>query len=194
MFIFSRIFRNSLATQPTLAGALYGAGAGLAINASWRIACPVSTLWHALGAHGAAIIATTALGAVIGRFVGNRKLHAVRVGQVGNLRPIVNRPSLKFSRELFRVSPLSTSEQLPHSPSTALFFSRAARLPHMATERKPPGESRVSAGDYFRKGLCRNGPPPRYRFNWPALAAPSRVSRHGLRPHAVPEEVYHQRG
>src|SRR5262249_35173900 len=49
---------------------LYGAGAGLAINAGWRIACPFSTLWHALGAHGAAI-----LGALIGRVLGNRRLH-----------------------------------------------------------------------------------------------------------------------
>ena len=52
VLIFSWVFRNSLATRPTVAGALYGAGAGLAINAGWRIACPVSTPWHALGAHG----------------------------------------------------------------------------------------------------------------------------------------------
>jgi hypothetical protein len=73
--LFSWVFRNSLATRPTAAGALYGAGAGLAINADWRIACPISTPWHALGAHGAAIIATVILGALIGRFLGNRKLH-----------------------------------------------------------------------------------------------------------------------
>jgi hypothetical protein len=72
---FSWLFRNSLATRPTVAGALYGAGAGLAINAGWRIACPVSTPSHALGAHGAAIIATVILGALIGRFLGNRRLH-----------------------------------------------------------------------------------------------------------------------
>jgi len=75
VLLFSVIFRNSLATRPAEAGALYGAGAGLAINAGWRIACPVSTLWHALGAHGAAIIATVILGALIGRFIGNRRLH-----------------------------------------------------------------------------------------------------------------------
>src|SRR5215471_6488579 len=72
VLFFSWMFRNSLATRPTVAGALYGAGAGLAINAGWRIACPVSTPWHALGAHGAAIIATAILGALIGRFLGNR--------------------------------------------------------------------------------------------------------------------------
>jgi hypothetical protein len=76
VLFFSWVFRNSLATRPTAAGALYGAGAGLAINATWRIACPVSTLWHALGAHGTAIIATVILGALIGRFLGNRRLHS----------------------------------------------------------------------------------------------------------------------
>jgi hypothetical protein len=75
VLFFSWVFRNSLAIRPTVAGALYGAGAGLAINAGWRIACPVSTPWHALGAHGAAIIATVILGALIGRFLGNRRLH-----------------------------------------------------------------------------------------------------------------------
>jgi hypothetical protein len=75
VLFFSWVFRTSLATRPTVAGALYGAGAGLAINAGWRIACPVSTLGHALGAHGAAIIATVILGALIGRFSGNRRLH-----------------------------------------------------------------------------------------------------------------------
>jgi hypothetical protein len=74
VLLFSRLFRNSLATRPTVAGALYGAGAGLAINAGWRIACPVSTPWHALGAHGAAIIATVSLGAFIGRSLG-RTMH-----------------------------------------------------------------------------------------------------------------------
>ena len=74
VLLFSWVFRNSLAARPTVAGALYGAGTGLAINAGWRIACPVSTPWHALGAHGAAIVATVALGALIGRFLGNRRL------------------------------------------------------------------------------------------------------------------------
>src|SRR5579875_384269 len=73
VFLFSRLFRNSLAIRPGVAGTLYGAGAGIAINAGWRIACPYSTLRHALGAHGAAIIATVLLGALIGRFLGNRR-------------------------------------------------------------------------------------------------------------------------
>ncbi len=73
VLFFSWMFRNSLATCQTEAGALYGAGAGLAINAGWRIACPVSTPWHTLGAHGAAIIATVIVGALIGRFIGHRR-------------------------------------------------------------------------------------------------------------------------
>jgi len=73
VLFFSWVFRNSLAIRPTVSGALYGAGAGLAINAGWRIACPFSTPWHALGAHGAAIIATVILGAFMGRYLGNRR-------------------------------------------------------------------------------------------------------------------------
>jgi hypothetical protein len=75
VLLFSWVFRNSLATRPTVAGALYGAGAGLAVNAGWRISCPVSTPWHALGAHGAAILATVGLGALIGRALENRRRH-----------------------------------------------------------------------------------------------------------------------
>jgi hypothetical protein len=73
VFLFSWLFRNSLAIRPAIAGALYGASAGIAINAGWRIACPYSTLRHSLGAHGAAIIATVILGALIGRFLGSRR-------------------------------------------------------------------------------------------------------------------------
>jgi hypothetical protein len=76
VLLFSWIFRNSLAIRPTVAGALYGAGAGVAINAGWRIACPFPTLRHTLGAHGAAIVATVILGALIGRFLGARRFHS----------------------------------------------------------------------------------------------------------------------
>ena len=74
VLLFSWMFRNSLAIRPAVAGALYGAGAGIAINAGWRIACPYPTLRHSLGAHGIAIIATVLLGALIGRFVRARRL------------------------------------------------------------------------------------------------------------------------
>jgi hypothetical protein len=65
--LFSWVYRRSMATRPAVAGALYGAGAGVAINAGWRLACPVSTPWHALGAHGTAVVATAILGALVGR-------------------------------------------------------------------------------------------------------------------------------
>jgi hypothetical protein len=64
--LFSLVYRNALATRPIIAGALYGGGAGVAINAGWRLACPVSDPWHALGAHGTAVAATVLLGALIG--------------------------------------------------------------------------------------------------------------------------------
>jgi hypothetical protein len=76
VLLFSWLFRNSLAIRPAVAGALYGAGAGVAINAGWRIACPFPALRHALGAHGAAIIATVLLGALIGRFLGSRRFQS----------------------------------------------------------------------------------------------------------------------
>jgi hypothetical protein len=76
VLLFSWIFRNSLATRPTVAGALYGAGAGVAINAGWRIACPYPTLRHTLGAHGTAIVATVLLGALIGRFLRARRFQS----------------------------------------------------------------------------------------------------------------------
>lgn len=75
MLLFGLIYRKSIAAQPTLAGALYGAAAGVAVNADWRIVCPVSTLAHTLGAHGTAIIVTTLLGALLGRAWGARGLH-----------------------------------------------------------------------------------------------------------------------
>jgi hypothetical protein len=76
VLLFSWMFRNSLATRPTVAGALYGAGAGIAVNAGWRIACPFAPLRHTLGAHGTAIFATVLLGALIGRFLRTRRFHS----------------------------------------------------------------------------------------------------------------------
>ena len=70
--LFSWVYRNSLATRPAVAGALYGAGAGVAINAGWRLACPISDPWHVLGAHGTPVVATALLGALVGRLLGAR--------------------------------------------------------------------------------------------------------------------------
>jgi len=60
---FAWTFRHSLAARPALAGALYGASAGISVNAGWRLACPISAPSHSLGAHGLALLATTLLGA-----------------------------------------------------------------------------------------------------------------------------------
>lgn len=73
VLIFSRMFRNSLANRPMMAGLLYGLGAGLAINSAWRVACPISTPLHALGAHGAAILLTALAGAMLGRLLGGER-------------------------------------------------------------------------------------------------------------------------
>ena len=72
VLLFGRLFRDSLANRPALAGLLYGFGAGLAINAAWRIACPISTPLHVLGAHGLAILGTALLGALLGRLMGRK--------------------------------------------------------------------------------------------------------------------------
>jgi hypothetical protein len=67
--LFGWVFRHSLAARPAFAGALYGAGAGIAVNAGWRLACPVSTPWHAIGAHGAAVVLTTLLGMFAAQYI-----------------------------------------------------------------------------------------------------------------------------
>jgi hypothetical protein len=61
------LFRRTLAVRPAFAGALYGIGAGVAVNAGLRMACRISEPWHALGAHGLAIVATGFLGAMIAK-------------------------------------------------------------------------------------------------------------------------------
>lgn len=62
---FAWFFRHSLAARPALAGAIYGAGAGITVNGGWRLACPVSTPWHFFTAHGPAMVFAVALGAVV---------------------------------------------------------------------------------------------------------------------------------
>jgi hypothetical protein len=69
---FTLFFRRSLVARPGLAGALYGAGAGVAVNAGWRLACPLSTPWHAIGAHGSAIVATALIGSFAARQISKR--------------------------------------------------------------------------------------------------------------------------
>jgi hypothetical protein len=65
-------FGHSLAARPALAGALYGASAGITVNAGWRLACPISAPSHSVAAHGAAVIATTLLGALVVHWMAKR--------------------------------------------------------------------------------------------------------------------------
>ena len=57
--------RRSLAERPALVGALFGAGAGIVVNASWRLSCPVSSPSHSLLAHGSPVIIATLAGAIL---------------------------------------------------------------------------------------------------------------------------------
>ncbi len=66
------LFRRSLAARPAIAGTLYGAGAGVAVNAGWRLACPISTPSHSMVAHGLAVVATAVLGAASAHLIAKR--------------------------------------------------------------------------------------------------------------------------
>jgi hypothetical protein len=55
--------------RPQIAGALYGAGAGLLSDAGWRIFCHYSDPGHVLPAHLGAVVAASLLGAVTGRLL-----------------------------------------------------------------------------------------------------------------------------
>lgn len=57
--------RRLLAERPALVGALFGAAAGVVVNAGWRLSCPVSSPSHALGAHAGPILITTLVGAAV---------------------------------------------------------------------------------------------------------------------------------
>lgn len=70
--IFAWSFRDALGAYPSLTGALYGTGAGITVNAGWRLVCPISTPWHFLAAHGPAVAATTLLGAIAARLIAKR--------------------------------------------------------------------------------------------------------------------------
>ena len=52
--------------RPVLAGALYGAGAGILSDAGWRLFCHYSDPGHVLPAHLGAVVAATVLGALTG--------------------------------------------------------------------------------------------------------------------------------
>jgi hypothetical protein len=68
---------RSLPGQPWLAGALFGAGAGLTADAGWRLVCPVSDPWHVLVSHTGAVVVLATIGAV-GAYLVARKNYTVR--------------------------------------------------------------------------------------------------------------------
>ncbi|MGC2657792.1 MAG: NrsF family protein [Bryobacteraceae bacterium] len=72
VILFARLFRHSLSPYPAVAGAIYGTGAGVAVNSGWRLACPISTPSHSLGAHGTAILVTALGGAVAAHLLARR--------------------------------------------------------------------------------------------------------------------------
>ena len=59
--------------RPQIAGALYGAGAGLLSDAGWRLFCHYSDPAHVLTAHLGAIVAASLLGALVGRLLRRRR-------------------------------------------------------------------------------------------------------------------------
>jgi hypothetical protein len=58
--------------RPQIAGALYGAGAGLLSDAGWRLFCHYSDPGHVLPSHLGAVVAATLLGALTGRLLRRR--------------------------------------------------------------------------------------------------------------------------
>jgi hypothetical protein len=55
--------------RPQIAGALYGAGAGLLSDAGWRLFCHYSDPGHVFPSHLGAVIAAALLGALTGRLL-----------------------------------------------------------------------------------------------------------------------------
>ena len=58
---------RAFALRPALAGALYGLGAGLMVDAGWRLFCHFSHPAHVVGAHFLAVLVVTGIGASVGR-------------------------------------------------------------------------------------------------------------------------------
>jgi len=58
------------AVRPWLAGALAGAGAGLAADAGWRLVCPISDPVHVLSGHAGAVVTLALAGAVVAHVSG----------------------------------------------------------------------------------------------------------------------------
>ena len=73
LFVAAALLGRALPGQPWLAGALFGAGAGLVADASWRLVCPISDPWHVLPAHGSAVLVLAAVGSLTGYVLARRR-------------------------------------------------------------------------------------------------------------------------
>ena len=59
---------RALPLRPVVVGLLSGLGAGLLVDASWRLTCAVSQPSHVMASHLAAVVVLTCAGAVLGHF------------------------------------------------------------------------------------------------------------------------------
>lgn len=73
LFLAGGLLGRTLPGLPWLTGALFGAGAGMTADATWRLMCPVSDPWHVLAAHGGAVLALGVLGALTGEIAARRR-------------------------------------------------------------------------------------------------------------------------
>lgn len=78
LFLAAALLGRTLPGLPWLTGALFGAGAGMTADATWRLMCPVSDPWHVLTAHGGAVLALGALGAATAELVARRRVRRAR--------------------------------------------------------------------------------------------------------------------
>ncbi len=73
IFFVGLLAARAYPLRPQIAGALYGAGAGLLSDAGWRLFCHYSDPGHVLPAHLGAVVAATLLGALTGRLLRPRR-------------------------------------------------------------------------------------------------------------------------
>jgi hypothetical protein len=78
LFLAGWALGRALPGHPWLAGALFGAGAGLTADATWRLLCPVSDPWHVLVGHGGALVTLTLVGAVGAAVAARRRVSTTR--------------------------------------------------------------------------------------------------------------------
>jgi hypothetical protein len=81
LLLAAGLLGQRLPALPWLTGALFGAGAGITADATWRLMCPVSDPWHVLTAHGGAVLALGALGAITSELAARHRARRARPRQ-----------------------------------------------------------------------------------------------------------------